>query len=999
MTPDRWQQLKQIFQSALERNPAERSAFLKQACAGDEALRSEVESLISSHDQSGHSIEAMAAEAATEMLANDRAIIGKQIGHYQVLSNIGHGGMGEVFLAQDTRLGRKVALKLLRTEFTTNKERLRRFQQEARAASSLNHPNILTIHEIGQDDSLHFMATEYVEGETLRHHISREPMTLGQALDVAIQVAGALAAAHQAGIIHRDIKPENVMLRTDGYVKVLDFGLAKLAEAQAIDTVVRTLPKVETEPGVVMGTVNYMSPEQARGLVADARTDIWSLGVVLYEMVAGRPPFEGGTPSDVLSLILQREPAPLVRYSAEVPTELERIIRKALHKDREERYQTVKDFLIDLKNFRGELHFKAELERSASPDRSDSIAAISSGQTVTGLAKQPAVQTNLVEAAHPTSSAEYIVTEIKHHKRAFLLVAGALVLAVVGLGVFVIFGSMQGRKSTTQLGVPNGMKLARVTSTGTAGQAAVSPDGKYVVHVASEGGQQSLRVRQINTTSDVQIMSPDDVQYTGLTFAPSGDFIYFVVSDKRSATNILYQIPVLGGTPQKLVADVGSGITFSPDGQQLAFIRNFPSEGEQAVIIVRADGSNERRLASRKLPNFFRSLSWSRNGNTIACAAGSFVPNYNCYVVEVAVDTGKERPISSQAWSFMGQVAWLADGSGLILDASEQGSSSFDSNQIWYLSYPGGEAHRLTIDLNNYTSVSLTADSTRLLAVQSEAVANIWVASPGELGRPMQVTRGVRQRDGWRGLAWTSDGKIIYTSQASGNDDLWKMDADGGNQRQLTANARTNSQPAVSPDGRYILFTSDRAGTPNIWRTDADASNPKQLTSGSGENLAQSSADGKWVLYTLLGAGKPTLWQVSINGGAPQQVTEKFTSAAAISPDGKVLACFYREDQPSSVSKIAILPVEGGEPIKVFDTLTSVMGPIRWTPDGHALTYIMTSGGISNLWSQPIDGGPPRQLTNFKSDQIFWFDWSRDGKLGVSRGTITSDVVLISNFR
>src|SRR5882724_339654 len=288
MTPERWQQLKQIFQSALERNPAERSAFLNQACADDPALRSEVESLISSHDQAGDSIEAMAAEAATEMLDDEQPILGKHISHYEVLSLLGRGGMGEVFLAHDTSLGRKVALKLLRSDFTRIEERLRRFQQEARAASALNHPNILTIHEIGHDGSLHFMATEYVEGETLRQHLSRARITVGQTLDVAVQVASALAAAHEAGIIHRDIKPENIMVRTDGNVKVLDFGLAKLAQPKTIDTAAPTLPKVETEPGVVMGTVSYMSPEQARGLTVDTRTDIWSLGVMIYEMAAGR---------------------------------------------------------------------------------------------------------------------------------------------------------------------------------------------------------------------------------------------------------------------------------------------------------------------------------------------------------------------------------------------------------------------------------------------------------------------------------------------------------------------------------------------------------------------------------------------------------------------------------------------------------------------------------------------------------------------------------------
>src|SRR5437867_6255631 len=415
MTPERWQQVKQIFQSAIERPPSERGGFISEACADDLELRSEVESLISSHDQAGtQSIEAIAAQVATDLITDHKAssIVGTHIAHYEVLSQIGRGGMGEVYLAQDNSLGRKVALKLLRSDFTGIEERLRRFQQEARAASALNHPNILTIYEIGHDGSLHFMATEYVEGETLRQHISRARMTLGQTLDVAVQVASALAAAHQARIIHRDIKPENIMVRTDGNLKVLDFGLAKLAQPKTIETAAPTLPKVETEPGVIMGTVSYMSPEQARGLAVDARTDIWSLGVMIYEMAAGRQPFEGETASDVMSLILQKEPLPLAYSWPEVPAELERIVRKALRKDKEERYQTIKDLLIDLRNLRKELELSAEMERSAPPI---SARAMSSGQSAAAT-------------AHSASSAEYIVTEIKQHKRAAV---GALALILI----------------------------------------------------------------------------------------------------------------------------------------------------------------------------------------------------------------------------------------------------------------------------------------------------------------------------------------------------------------------------------------------------------------------------------------------------------------------------------------------------------------------------------------------------------------------------------------
>ena len=545
MTPERWQQLKQIFQSALERNPAERSAFLNQACADDPALRSEVESLISSHDQAGDSIEAMAAEAATEMLANDRAIVGKQIGHYQVLNRIGRGGMGEVFLAQDTSLGRKVALKLLRRDFTRNEERLRRFRQEAQAASALNHPNILTIHEIGHEDTLHFMATEYVEGETLRQHISRARMTLGQVLDVAAQVASALAAAHHAGIVHRDIKPENIMVRTDGYVKVLDFGLAKLAEPKAIDTVAPTLPKVETQPGVVMGTFSYMSPEQARGLAVDARTDIWSLGVMIYEMATGRQPFEGETASDVMSLILQKEPPPIVHSWPEVPGELERIVRKALRKDKEERYQTIKDMLIDLRNLRKELEFGAEMERSAPPMGG---RATSSGQSAAAT-------------AHSTSSAEYIVTEIKQHKRAAALILGIITVSAVTLYVL-------SRRNPVTKEAPT----IKATFTQLSDQAgaeyfpSLSPDGKSFVYASYASGNWDIYLQRVGGKNPINLTKDSPWDDTQPAFSADGERIAF--RSEREGGGIF----VMGATGEsvKRLTDFGFNPAWSPDGKEIA---------------------------------------------------------------------------------------------------------------------------------------------------------------------------------------------------------------------------------------------------------------------------------------------------------------------------------------------------------------------------------------------------------------------------------------------
>lgn len=365
MTPDRWQQIDELYQAALDHESSQRRAFLGRACAGDSELRREVESLILAHEQAGTFIVEPALKVAARMLASDQTstLIGEMFSHYRIESLLGVGGMGEVYLAEDTSLGRKIALKLLPTEFTRDAERLRRFEQEARSASALNHPNILTIYEIGQTDGYHYTATEFVEGKTLRELLTNTRMPIGEVVNIAIQIAFALQAAHAAGIVHRDIKPENLMLRRDQVVKVLDFGLAKLTPQQVPEGEVHESTLIRTNPGTVMGTVGYMSPEQSRGLEVDARTDVWSLGVVLYEMVTGRQPFNGPTPTDVIISIVEREPAPLASFTPDVPMELERIAKKALKKDLNERYQTAEELLIDLKNLRHELEIGAEVKR------------------------------------------------------------------------------------------------------------------------------------------------------------------------------------------------------------------------------------------------------------------------------------------------------------------------------------------------------------------------------------------------------------------------------------------------------------------------------------------------------------------------------------------------------------------------------------------------------------------------------------------------------------
>ena len=428
--PERWQEVKEILYPALGMAAAERSSFLDQKCGDDKDLRQEIESLLAAHSNAADLFESPAVEKIAAVVSREGAdgFIGRTLGHYEIVDKLGAGGMGEVYLARDTLLDRKVALKFLPAFFTQHPDRLQRFQQEARAASALNHPNILTIHEVGNLDSAHYIATEFVDGESLRDRMRRAPLKITEALDIATQVASALATAHDAGIIHRDIKPENIMLRRDGIVKVVDFGLAKLTLRPTSESEASTM--VNTDEGIVMGTAQYMSPEQARGTKVDVRTDIWSLGCVLYEMLAGRSPFEASTTGDVIVSVLEREPPPLTRFAPEIPSQLDWMVQKALRKERDERYQTGREILSDLRSLRHRLDVEAEIERTGSPDL-----------RVTGLAAQPSDPQHATETighavAHPTSSAEYIVTEIKRHKVGSILALITVAIAVIAAVVF-----------------------------------------------------------------------------------------------------------------------------------------------------------------------------------------------------------------------------------------------------------------------------------------------------------------------------------------------------------------------------------------------------------------------------------------------------------------------------------------------------------------------------------------------------------------------------------
>lgn len=842
MNSGRWERIEQVYYSVLASPPARRTALLEELCSNDLDIRREVESLLEAREHAGTFLSSEHLQDHLSELLPERYLVGYTLDHYEVVSALGAGAMGDVYLARDTRLDRQVALKILPERFTRNSERIVRFRREARAASALNHPNIMTIYDICEVGEVWFIATEFIEGVTVRERLSRGGISLSEAVEIALQCAHALGAAHQAAIVHRDLKPENIMIRPDGLVKVVDFGLARVGESSqeaGVDA---------THAGALIGTPRYMSPEQARGQKLDARTDLFSLGAVLYEMATSRPAFAGSTAADVFAALLGSQPTLPSELSLGLPPHLDAIVGKALQKDRDARYQNMSELAADLERLQKELSVPSAARNTAKkPARSRWVIAVASTAALLVLF----LLGWFVRSFGPGSHAAEPPT--------------LSVVPLTSFAGFKDFGSLS----------PDGSRIAFSWNGGP-----------------GEGGgklERNLYVKTIGPGDPVRITSSAEDDRLPV-WSPNGRTLAFcraLAREPDASRYAIYVVPAAGGTERKII-EGGMGVSWSPDGKTLAFVDSRTESGGVFLLSVK---SGARRQITYPHPYFDSLPMFSPDGRWIVFTRDFGFSAREIFVVPAG--GGRVRQLTFDRQPTYG-AAWTSDSREIVF-ASNRGVGG---ESLWRISLAGGTPRQLSATLEGAFYPSISRHGNRLVYTESFQDTNIYAyqgtgfgnrANPGRFSGPKSFIISSRRDDS---PSISPDGeRVAFISRRTGNEEVWVANRNGMSPIQLTSfRGSGTGTPRWSPDGRSIAFDSLAAGNPNIYVIAAEGGKPNRLTTGTAGNFMPAWApDGKWIYFKSNRSGSDQIWRIPASGGPETQLTHGGASEGIPSPDGKLI--------------------------------------------------------------------------------------------------------------
>lgn len=943
MDPARWHKVSEIFHAAVELEGDRRTDFLDLKCDGDPELRSEVESLLLANTGAGDFIREPAVHLADPSESEMPSLAGTTLGHYKIEKSIGRGGMGEVYLAMDMKLHRRVALKKLPDRFIAEPGFQKRFQNEARSAATLNHPNVATIYSVEESEGVPFITMEFVDGKTLDELTPAGGVELRRFFEWFIQLAGALRHAHERGLTHRDIKPGNIMISSSGVPKILDFGLAQTAPSSLS---MSAISASITVPGQVMGTPSYMSPEQAEGKDVDHRSDIFSFGVVMYEALTGVRPFRGDSQAELVSNLLRSEPAAVSDLRPEVPHLVARLVMRCLAKRRRDRPQNMQEVRTIL---------------------SEARAMMKAGTSTLSFGRR------LYEEASAGS--------------ALWRIAAVLLVVLASISGWYFFP----RVSRSPINFEN-MAIRRLSQSRNVVFAQVSPDGRSVAYnTIEENENRSLWIRRIDDRNALRVLDSSPVQFWGgLTFSPDASQIYYITAERAARHGTLYRVSSLGGPPRKLVDTVNDLGSLTPDGKRIIYVRY----GEPTAILSAnsEDGGDEQVLRTAEGTNLFRDPHVSPDGRNlffIELERPDGIELWSLKQMDLA--TREETTVIAPQRERLNEIAFTANSDGFLLNAADPTSNIA---QLYYVSLPDGGRVRITNDLNSYFGVSVDQDGTKVISSQRMDEKRVWTGrldAPGEM-RPASPEANVHLK-----VDWTPDGKIVFDAYDNNRPHIWKCGADGTDCQQLTSNDSDDFQPAVSRDGRYIAFTSFRGGLNQVWRMNLDGSNQVLLANVEGSTSGpRFSPDGREVYFYWNRSHERVLAKVPADGG-PVVETEMLSEAHwAISPDGSTAAYTFW-DEAAGRPKAALRRLAEEAPFAVLDLSPAFI--FKWRPDGKALLYrerVAAENPDSTVLEWLIGEERPRVLMNFEPDHVIDLSFSPDGsRVAVIRGRLVSDAVML----